>query len=375
MPSADMPKPASSDAAVLRTAFAGGRQTLGIEEELMLLDPETLDLAPVAADLLHALHGDTRFKGELPAAQIELITEPADTVALAGEAVRAARHRLARSCAGVALPAGAGMHPFAAGEGELSDDPKYAFARREYGPMAARQLVFGLHVHVRVPGAERALGVYNALRSYLPTLGALVANAPFYEGCPSGLASTRPKLSELLPRQGIPPKFDTMEELAAAHAFGRASGTFDAGAWWWELRLHPVHGTVEVRVADQPSTVADTVAVAAVTHSLVAALAQRLDSGESLPCHPTWAIAENRWLAARHGLAGDLLDLDTGERRNARELVRALIDSLRPVARDLRCETELEAAMRLSGRNGSERQLAAGDAHAAARELVALFLD
>ena len=363
------------DLSRLRSAFEGGKLTVGIEEELMLLDAGAFDLAPVAHEALEILAGDARFKGELPAAQIELITEPADTVAEAAAQVRAARERLAEAATQVgAVPAGSGAHPFAAAEGELSDDPKYEFTRREYGAAAARQLVFGLHVHIRVPGAERALGVYNALRSYLPALAALGANAPFYEGVDSGFASVRPMIGQLLPRQGIPPAFATIGELASAHEFGRATGTFEPGAWWWELRLHPLYGTVEVRVPDQQAEVWETAALAAVVHSLVADLAERLEAGERLPTHSSWAIAESRWLAARYGLAGDLLDLDLGERRPARATVEMLIESLEPVARRLGCHDELAAAARLAAENGSERQRAAGDARAATEELAGRFL-
>ncbi len=358
----------------LRAAFEGGGPTVGIEEELMLLDPGTLDLAPIAPTVLAELQGDTRFKGELPAAQIELITAPCATVGEAAAQLRAGRERLIDVTAGAALAAAAGVHPFASGEGELSEDPRYEFTRREYGPVASRQLVFGLHVHVRVSGAERALGVYNALRSYLPTLAALAANAPFHDGADSGFASIRPQLSDLLPRQGIPPAFATLDEWAAALAFGRASGAFENAAWWWELRLHPVQGTVEVRVPDQQTTVGETAAVSALVHCLVIHLQEMIDAGHPLPGHPSWAIRENRWLAARYGLGGDLLNLDTGQRVPARETVLELIESLAPVAGRLRCQAELEAAARLARRNGSERQVQAGSPAAAMNELSTLFL-
>ena len=359
----------------LRSAFEGGELTVGIEEELMLLDEETFDLAPVAHETLEVLAGDPRFKGELPAAQIELITEPADTVAEAAVQVQAARERLADAASQVgAVPAGSGAHPFAAAKGELSQDPKYEFTRSEYGPVAERQLVFGLHVHVRVPGVERAVAVYNALRAYLPALAALGANAPFYEGEDSGFASVRPMIGQLLPRQGIPPELGAIEELADAYAFGRASGTFEPGAWWWELRLHPVHGTVEVRVPDQQTAVWETAALAALVHSLVSDLAGRLDAGERLPTHSSWAIAESRWLAARHGLAGGLLDIATGERRPARAMVESLIESLGPTAERLGCGAELGAAARLAQQNGSERQQALGTARSATEEVAGRFL-
>src|SRR4051794_2574993 len=148
-------------AADLRAAFdASSELTVGLEEEILVLDPVTLDLAPVAEQVLAATGGDPRFKRELPAAQVEVLTAPAPTVGAAAAALAEARAALARAAAGLARFAGAGAHPFAAPAGVLSEHERYAFTRAEYGPVARHQLVFGLHVHVAVRGADRALAVY-----------------------------------------------------------------------------------------------------------------------------------------------------------------------------------------------------------------------
>src|SRR5919204_4039056 len=141
----------------------------------------------------------------MPAAQLEIALAPGKTVAGAAAALRAARADLAAAAAGTALFAGAGVHPFAAAEGPLNGGERYDAIAREYGAVARRPLVFGLHVHVAVPGADRPLAVYNALREELPALAALGAAAPYYQGVDTGLASVRPKLCDLLPRQGVPP--------------------------------------------------------------------------------------------------------------------------------------------------------------------------
>jgi carboxylate-amine ligase len=367
----------STDTDQLRAAFEGGEPTVGMEEELMLLDPETLDLSPRASEVLEAVAGDPRFKGELPAAQLELITDPCETVGDAVTQVLAAREALAEAAAPL-RPAGAGAHPFAAPEGPLSDDPQYEFTRAEYGPVAQRLLVFGLHVHVKIAGAERALAVYNAMRSRLPELAALAANAPFHDGADTGFASIRPKLSELLPRQGVPPAFGDLEELTAALRFGAGAGTYpEARMWWWELRLHPVLGTLELRVPDQQTAVEESAAIAAVAHTLAVALAERHDAGEPLPVHPSWKIAENRWSAARHGLTGTLADLDSGTAAPTRGRVLALIESLGATAERLGCSAELEAARALAAHNGAERLRATarrGGLMAVAEELSERFL-
>jgi carboxylate-amine ligase len=319
--------------------------TIGLEEELMLLDPDTLDLAPCAPALLARLRGDARFKQELPAAQLEIVGPPVARVAEAAGALLDARRDLAAAGAGLARPAGAGVHPFAAAEGELNGGERYDAIAAEYGGIARRQLVFGLHVHVAVAGADRALAVFNALREQLPALAALGAGSPYHDGRDTGLASIRPLLAGLLPRQGVPPAIPSWEALAETFAWGRESGAFpDAGQWWWEARLHPRLGTVEVRVPDAQATVADTAAIAAVVHALVARLAERHDAGDHLGAAPAWRIAENRWSACRHGVEGRWVDAATGAARPMRDHLHALLDQLAPAAAGLGCAAELDAA-------------------------------
>lgn len=280
----------------------------------MLLDAETLDLAPRAAEVVEAL-GDPRFKIEMPAAQLEIVTAPHATVAAAAEELARARAELAAAVEGRFRLAGAGAHPFASGSGPLNAGARYEAIGAEYASVARRQLVFGLHVHVAVAGADRALAVYNGLRSHLPEIAALAANAPFYEGADSGLASVRSRISGLLPRQGVPPAFESFDAYAEAL---RWCGFDDPRQWWWELRLHPLFGTVEVRVPDTQTTVEETAAVATVVHDLVRRLAERPE-----PVHESWRIDENRWSACRHGLEGEMTDLVTGVRRSTRELLAA----------------------------------------------------
>jgi carboxylate-amine ligase len=312
-----LPSRAVRDAFEQATPF-----TVGLEEELMLLEAGTLDLAPRAAEVLEALRGDPRFKLEMPAAQLEIVTAPHGTVAEAAHELASARAAL--TTAGFRL-AGAGAHPFAAGTGPLNPGERYRRIGAEYAKVANRQLVFGLHVHVAVQRADRALAVYNALRSYLPELAALAANAPFYEGRDSGLASVRSRISGLLPRQGVPPAFETFEAYERALEW---CGFDDPRQWWWELRLHPSLGTIEVRVPDTQRTIEDTEAIAAVVHALVVRLAERHDAGEALPAAESWRIDQNRWSACRHGLDGEMRDLVTGELEPTRARVAALLDGL-----------------------------------------------
>lgn len=354
----------------MRAAFdRAPTYTVGVEEEVMLLSLRDLTLAPIAREVLDRVGGDPRFKLELPASQLEIVTEPADHVGAIEAALREGRAELAAHCDGMAALAAAGVHPFSRGTGHLNRIARYEHVTERYGRIAARQLVCALQIHVAVGDSDRALGVYNALRSYLPSVAALAANAPFYEGADTGFASVRPKLSELLPRQGIPPPFSSWERYA-----GVSNG--DLRAWWWELRLHPAYGTLEVRVPDAQSTAADAAAIAGVVHCLVVWLGARHDRGEALAVVPSWRIEQNRWSAARHGVEGAMTDLETGEQRSTRACLHLLLDALGATAEHLDATVSIGRAHELVEANGAilqRRAASAGGARAAAVWLVERF--
>jgi carboxylate-amine ligase len=340
------------DAEALASVFDSREPlTVGLEEEVMLLDPRTLDLAPAAPAILERLEGDARFKGELPASQIEILTEPSRTVTEAVAALATGRIDLAAASEGIALPAVAGVHPFAAAEGELSESERYAGIRAEYGVIASRQVVASLQVHVAVGDASRTLDVYKRLREHLPDIAALAANARFHEGQDTGLASVRPTIAEQLPRQGVPPPLTTWEEFAAELRWGRAAGSVpEPRLWWWELRPSPAFGTLEVRVPDAQTTLADAAGIVAFVHALVAWLRDR-DGPRRLA--PAWRIEENRWSAARHGIEGRMADLDTGESEPTRERLRRLLERIYTVSTEAEPFAE---SRRLLDRNGAIRQ-------------------
>jgi carboxylate-amine ligase len=257
----------------------------------------------------------------------------------------------------------------------LNRGDRYDLTAAEYGRIARRQLVCALQVHVAVGGADRSLAVYNALRSYLPEAAALAANAPFHEGEDTGLASVRPKISELLPRQGVPPAFASWDAFAEALRWGAAAGAVpEPRRWWWELRPHPAHGTLELRVPDAQARLADAEAVTAVVLSLTAWLAARHDAGDLPPAVATWRIEENRWAACRDGVEGTFADLETGVRRSTRDRLHTLLDTLAPAAAELDCADGLARAHELAERNESMLQRAAGGPREAAAWLADVYL-
>jgi carboxylate-amine ligase len=343
------------NADVLRARFdAPDALGIGIEEELFLLDGETLDLLPQAREVLERTPGDPRFKLELPASQLEIVTPPCPDVESAVIALAAARRDLAAAAAPIGRLMTAGAHPFAAELGTLTDDPRYQRTLDEYGARARRQLVSGLHLHVSLGGAERTLAVYNAMRSHLPELAALAANAPFHVGQDTGLASIRPTIAVNLQRQGVPPAIESWEWFADALSWGERSDTVpDARRWWFELRLHATYGTLELRVPDAQSSIDDVHGVAAFAYGLIGSLAARFDAGEPLPVADAWRIDENRWAAMRDGVSGTLADLITGERVNTRELLTARVEALEPAP-------GLEHTRALIAANGAIRTREAG---------------
>ena len=349
---------ATVSAEAMRALFDGVTDhTVGVEEELMLLDPDTLDLLPAAARVDAELGERVSLRAELAAAQIETASPVCDSIAQAAQTLAAARRELGAGVAGWARLAGAGTHPFAAPEGPLRDLPRYNALKAAYPWAIERQLVFGLHIHVAVRGADRALAVLNAVRSYLPDLAALAGNAPLHAGRDTGLASVRPEIAGLLPRQGVPPVFASWEEYAGYLAWGRRGGLFPAeGEPWWEARGHDELGTIELRVPDAQTTADEAAGVLALGAGLVAWLAERYDAGEPLPVHDTIRISDNRWRALRHGLTGSLLDLDSGEQEPTRARVLALIDRVAPAAERLGGAAALDHARTLAARNGAERQ-------------------
>jgi carboxylate-amine ligase len=376
MTSAENPSPPSERD--LRAAFDGVQDLrIGLEEELMLVDAETLDLSPGAEEALRRLEGDSRFKLELPASQIEIVAGPVRNAGAAASQLMEARRGLVAAVGPGTRPIGAAVHPFAAALGELNRGGRYDLAHDDYGAVAEHQLVCALQVHVAIRGAERALAVYNALRLHLPEIAALAANAPFAAGRDTHLASMRPPICAMLPRQGIPPHIASWDWLARELDWGAAAGGMrEPARWWWEMRLHPAFGTIEVRVPDSQATVADAAAVAAFVHALAAWLAERVDAGEAFAPVDSWRIGENRWSACRHGVEGRMADLATGELRTTRDRLTELADAIAPVAARLDCAGELEDARRLIEANGAMRQrAAAGEGPEAPRRATAWLAD
>jgi len=302
--------------------------TVGAEEELLLLDPGSLEPAAASGWLLAELGESRMHRPELWSAQVELVTDVGDSPAAVTGDLRGARTRLAEVAAGRLRIAGLGTHPLALPAETFSPGDRYAQIVEQHR-LGARlgALASGLHVHVAVHGADRALAVYNAMRGYAPLFTALAANAPFIAGQDTGLATVRPTLADALPRQGVGPHLPAWSDLEELVEWGRRTGAIpDPAKLWWECRLNLRLGTIEMRAPDAQSSLDDDHALIALAHALVADLCERLDGGERLPAHDTLRIQENRWRAMRFGMDAELIDLDTDRPVPAPDAVARLLD-------------------------------------------------
>ena len=355
----------------LRRVFdAASDLTVGAEEELLLLDPTTLEPAAASEWVLAAVGESQMHRAELWAAQAELVTGVCDSPTAVVDELRAARMRLVEAAAGRVRIAGLGTHPLALPAGAFSPGDRYAEIVEQHR-LGARlgALASGLHVHVGVHGAERALAVYNAMRGYAPLFTALAANAPFVAGKDTGLATVRPMLADALPRQGVGPLLSSWSDLKELVEWGRRTGTIpDPAKLWWECRLNLRLGTIELRAPDAQTSLGDNHGLIALAHALVADLCERLDGGERLPAHDTLRIQENRWRATRFGMGAELIDLDDDRPVPARA---AVADLLERVARHTADVARVEA---LAARDEPRDQRRVARRHGAAA-IVALAAD
>ncbi|GAB3934133.1 carboxylate-amine ligase [Micromonospora vulcania] len=303
--------------------------TLGVEEEFLLLDPDSGRNMPVADQVLDALRGAAREQSrqEFRHSMVEMVTP---VCADLGE-LRAHLVALRRSAAEAATAAGArlvavGATPVAEPYRTVPDEPRYHAMSRRYGPVAHDPAVCGCHVHVGLPDRELAVQVCNHLRVWLPVVQAITTNSPLHDGRDTGHASWRSMQLERWPSIGPTPYFDsaadydrTVDELIAAGIM------LDAAMVYWYARPSAAYPTVEVRVGDVCPDVDDAVLVAALVRALVATLADDVRAGVLAPPVRDCLVAAAHWRAAHDGLDGELIDLRGGGTRPAWELIDELM--------------------------------------------------
>jgi carboxylate-amine ligase len=324
--------------------------TLGVEVELEVVDASTRELASVATELLDELSGGTgehpKAKHELFECTVEIITGICTTVGEARTDLQGTLFELdaVANSRDLALMC-SGTHPFSSWRDQkVSPNPRYARLIEEMAWMAERMQIFGVHFHVGVRSAEKAVAIANALTFYIPHFLAASASSPYWNGRDTGLASCRSKVFEGLPTAGLPEPIESwsdfeafMETLVAAEAISSIREV------WWDIRPHPDFGTVELRMCDGLPTMGEVAALAALAQSLVDWLDALMDRGYRLPIAREWIVRQNKWRAARYGLDADLIIDSHGARRPLREAIGDLIEELTPTARRLGCAEELQS--------------------------------
>jgi carboxylate-amine ligase len=321
--------------------------TIGVEEEAMLLDPGGWELAQRIEDVLPRLGEDVagRYVAETHQAAVELNGRPHATVGAAIAELADLRARLEAALAPLGLRAGAaGMHPIAVwSEMRVSESDRFRLIHHTMRELARREPTFALHVHVGVPDPEDAVRLMTALRARLPLLLALSASSPFWQGRDSGLDSARTILFGAFPRTGLPGRVRSYADWTrVVDALLRGGAVPEPTLLWWDVRLQPRFGTVEVRVMDAQRTLARTATLVA----LVQALSRwaLLEHDGERPARPgdDEVLAENRFLAARDGVEAELVDAAGGPRRPVRDVVAELVEAVRPHAVALGCDAELD---------------------------------
>jgi glutamate---cysteine ligase / carboxylate-amine ligase len=366
---------------VLDHAFGkGDPYTLGVEEEYMLLDGVTLDLVQHVETVLAAVTGhelEPRIHAELMQSVLEVATPVCRTPSDVDAQLRKMRGYVTEVAREQGMRVGsAGTHPFSLFERQrITARDRYHTLVDQLQYVARRELIFGMHVHVAVDDPEKAIQVVNGLLAHLGELLALSASSPFWRGEPTGLASSRQMVFAAFPRSGPPPRFKNYEDYAAVVGQLERTGCIaDYTHIWWDVRLHPRLGTIEIRICDATTRLEDVVAITAYCQSLVKHYSEQFDRGATIPSYHRILTTENKWLAARYGLEAPLMDLATGRRNRVpvAQLIRRTVKLIEPQARELRAEAELAGVAEILARgNGGDRQLRVFNANRDIVEVVA----
>jgi len=358
-----------------REAFEGGRDfTVAVEEEFAILDPADLGLVNRFEDFEAAAQGtevEEHLVGELIASEVEVRTGRCETFAEAAATMVERRRQLLELAGKLDLALCAvGTHPWSPWqEQRIIDTPHYRRNDEVLRYVVWRNNTFGLHVHVGIEGADRAIHVTNALRGFLPDLLAYSGSSPFVEGAFTYLHSARTEIfTRMFPRCGVPDAFRDWAEYEEYVRFLYDTRSItEHTQLWWSVRPHLAFPTVELRICDGQPELGESVALAALMYALTARIARALDEGEPLPDHPHRLIEENLWRAIRYGLSGELIDLRTGDVVPARSRIEQLLEWTMPVAEEL----GVAAHLTVPAATPAERQIARHEAGETMREIYA----
>ncbi len=338
--------------------------TLGIEEEYMVLDPESynlrshvnLELISKGRLLLHE-----HIKPEMHGSMLEIGTGICRNTTEARHEVTKIRsivHHLAKQN-GLLIGA-ASTHPFAHWEDQdIYPDDRYQIILEDMQLLARSLLIFGMHVHVGIENREVQIQLMNEMRYFMPHILAISTNSPFWEGADTGLKSFRSKIFERFPRTALPDLFSDWSEYQHYVNLLVKTGSIDnAKKIWWDIRPHPVFPTLEIRICDLPMRIEETVAIAGLCQAIAAKLYSLYEKNLSFRQYRRSLLMENKWRAVRYGLDGNLIDWGRQKEMPARDLIRELLEFVDDVVDDLGSRDAIAYVERiLEEGSGADRQL------------------
>ncbi len=351
--------------------------TLGIEEEYMVLCPETFELKSHEQKIVHEgqkLIMD-KVKAEMHQAVVEVGTDICDDVEAAYHDVSILRKTISQIAGELGFAVGAsGTHPFSHWESQLiTDHVRYSEIVNELQEAARSNLIFGLHVHVGMEDRRMAIHIANSARYFLPHVFALSTNSPFWEGRQTGYKSFRTKVFDKFPRTGIPDHFDSIEAYDNyVNLLIKTNCIDNAKKIWWDLRVHPFFNTVEFRICDVPMTVDETIAIAALFQAICAKLYQLRTHNMNFITYHRSLINENKWRSSRYGIDGTLIDFGKEQEVNSRVLIYELLEFVDDVVDHLGSRHALKFINKiLENGTGADRQLEVYERTKDLKEVVA----
>lgn len=336
--------------------------TIGIEEEYLLVDLDSLDLAPAPAELMArcgaALEG--RFSPEFLNCQVEIGTKVCATIAEARDELR----HLRATVAGIAkdynlAPIAASCHPFSDWRAQHhTDKERYNNLRDDLAGVVRRMLICGMHVHVGIPYPDQRIDLMNQLSYFLPHLLALSASSPFWQGEDTGLSCYRLTVFDNLPRTGLPPQLDGWSSFErSVQALVDLQLIEDSSKIWWDLRPSSRFPTIEARICDVSPRLETTLTLAALIRCLTRMLWRLSQNNQRWRVYDNFLIAENRWRAQRYGLSRGLIDFGARQIKPFDALIEEMIALVAEDAEVLGCTPEIENMRNILAQgNSADRQ-------------------
>jgi glutamate---cysteine ligase / carboxylate-amine ligase len=337
--------------------------TLGVEEEYMVIDPQTRELkshdqkiVEIASQILK-----DHVKAEMHQAVVEVGTGICQTAEEARTDISRLRKYVSDVACGLGLEIGAaGTHPFSHWSTQLiTPNPRYDEIVNEMQDAARSNLIFGLHVHVGIADKNMAIHIMNTVRYFLPHVFALSTNSPFWEGRNTGFKSFRTKVFDKFPRTGMPDFFNDWDDFKNyVNLLIKTNCIDNAKKIWWDVRVHPFFDTIEFRICDVPLLVEETIAITALLQALVVKLYKLRQKNMSFIVYNRALINENKWRASRYGLEGKLIDFGKQEEVPLQHLIPELLDFVDDVVDDLGSREALSyIPIMLKNGTGADRQL------------------